>query len=119
MDRQTILTLRNPRWELLFDVKNADGTLKCDIEVQLVPSEMPDLTSSKLLGQTSQMLEADICSKAFVDFKNFTEDGEAVPNTLDTRLELYRVPVFRQAINNALQAANNEVVLGEGDAASA
>ena len=47
-------------------------------------------------------------------FLNTSREASA----LDARLELYRVPVFRQAINNALQAANNEVVLGEAVAAS-
>ena len=109
MDRSSILKLRESRWVRLFD--------ELDLEVELIPSEMPDL-SMTYLGVGLDQLAKEVCSRAFVNFKNYEEDGKAVPNTLDARMELYGVPVLRARINTKLQEANAEVVTGEADAAS-
>ncbi len=110
MERKAFLALRNPRWEKLFT--------EVDIEVELVPSEMPDLTTQKLLGVNSDGIARDICTNAFINFKGWEEDGEPVPNTLDNRLEMYSFPAIRKAVQNALEVRNFEVVTGENFAAS-
>jgi len=111
MERKAFLALRNPRWETLFTEQ--------DLEVQLVPSEMPDLTTAKLLGINNDHIAREICTNAFINFKGYeSEDGKPVPNTLDNRLELYGFPVVRKAIQNALEVRNFEVVAGENFAAS-
>ena len=111
MKRGNLAKLNAERWEKLFD--------QSDIEVCLVPSGMPDLTTSKLLGVTSESLDQQVCGQAFVNFRNYTEDdGTPVENTLANRLELYRTPILRRAINNTLENLNAELILGEDDAAS-
>ncbi len=117
MERKAFLALRNPRWEKLFT--------EVDIEVELVPSEMPDLTTQKLLGMNSDSMARDICTKAFINFKGWVDEpteehpkGKPVANTLDNRLEMYSFPAIRKAIQNALEVRNFEVVTGESFAVS-
>ncbi len=103
--------LFEPRWERLFD--------QSDLEVQLVPGTMPDMTSGRLLGVTSVQLDRQVCTDAFTDFKNYTEDdGTPVKNTLEARLELFGTPVVKRAIINALETLNAELIVGEGNGAS-
>ena len=110
MERKAFLALRKPRWEKLFT--------DMDLEVELVPSNMPDLTTAKLLGIKIDSLARDICTNAFISFRGYTDDGKDIPNTFDSRLELYGFPVVGKAINNALEVRNYEVVTGESSAAS-
>ena len=110
MERKAFLALRNPRWEKLFT--------EVDIEVELVASNMPDLTTQKLLGVNNEVITRDICTNAFLNFRGWEEDGKPVPNTLDNRLEMYSFPAIRKAIQNALEVRNLEVVMGESSAAS-
>jgi len=112
MERKAFLALRNPRWEKLFSER--------DLEVEIVPSNMPDLTTAKLLGVNSDHIAREICTNAFINFRGYIDDDGKTPveNTLDNRLELYGFPVVRKAIQNALEVRNYETVVGEGSAAS-
>jgi hypothetical protein len=112
MKRSVIAALAEPRWTRLFD--------ELDLEVQLVPAGMPDFTSGKLLGVSSEHLDRQVCSKAFVDFRNYQDDdGTPIDNSMETRLELYQTPILRRGINNALEAMNGEIAMGESGADSA
>jgi len=111
MQRKAFIALRDARWVTLFPDH--------DLEVELVPSEMPDLTTQKILGVSSDSVAKDICANAFKNFKGYADDeGNPIPNSFDTRMELYSFPVVRKAIQNSLEVCNLEVVAGEGFAAS-
>jgi len=116
MERKAFLALREQRWEKLFpDVKDAD------LEVLLVPSEMPDLTTQKLLGVNTENIARDICTNAFIDFRGkswLADDGSKIPNTLENRLEIYSFHTLRRNIQGALELRNMEAVTGESSAAS-
>jgi hypothetical protein len=110
MERSSILALQQPRWEKVV------GT---DLEVELVPVEMPDMSMFTIMGSMPADSEKMLCQRAFINFKNYTNGkGKDVENKLESRLELYRIPAIRVRINNLLQKANNEVITGEGSAAS-
>ena len=107
--------LSKPRWETLFKPEDVD------LEVELVPSEMPDFATQKLLGRSSEAIDRDVCERSFVNFRGKSwanEDGTPVENTLDARLEIYGVYAIRKAIQNALEAANYEIIVGETEGAS-
>ncbi len=112
MERKAFLALREPRWESLFTGK--------DLEVELVPAEMPDLTTSKLLGLNNEAIALDICTSAFINFRGYIDDdGNQIDgDNFDNRMELYSFPVVRKAIQNALEVRNIEVVTGEEIAVS-
>ena len=111
MERKAFLALRKPRWEKLFT--------DMDLEVELVPSNMPDFSTQKLLGAKIEAVSRQVCTDAFINFRGYTDDdGKDLDNTLDARLELYGFPVVGKAINNALEVRNYEVVTGESSAAS-
>ena len=114
MERKAFLALRKARWERLFPDHS-------DFEVELVPSNMPDLTTAKLLGLSNSLVDRDICTNAFINFRGKdwrAEDGSALQNTLDNRLEIYSFPNLRKAIQNSLEVRNMEAVTGEDFAAS-
>lgn len=111
MQRSSTRALAQPRWVRLFDHD--------ELEAELVPAGMPDLTGSRLWGITTEILEREMCTRAFVGFRGFEDDGRPIENSLEARIELYRVPAIRTAINNALQVLNNEILVGEAVAASA
>lgn len=108
MDKRAFVALRSPRWVTLID----------DLEVELVPASMPDMTMARVLGTTPDRLARDLCTNSFINFRGWEEDGSPIENTLDNRIELYSFPGLRAAINNALEAANADVLEGEGSAAS-
>ena len=110
MERKAFLALRNPRWEKLFP--------EVDLEVELVPSNMPDLTTAKLLGVENTVISRDICTNAFLNFRGWEDDGKPIPNTFDNRLELYSFPIVKRAIQQSLEVRNLEVVAGESFAVS-
>ena len=111
MQRKAFLALREARWETLFTGH--------DLEVELVPANMPDLSTSKLLGVGNEHIAREICTNAFVGFRGYVDDdGQEIQNSLETRLELYGFPAVRKAIQNALEVRNYEVVTGESSAVS-
>lgn len=110
MDRKAFLALKEEHWVELFAGKG--------LKVCLVPSEMPDMTTSKLLGGMSKSQARDICTNAFVNWEGYEEDGELVPNTLDNRIEFYGFPVCRAAINARLEELNVKPLEGEENAAT-
>lgn len=110
MDIGGFKALRSPVWVTLFDGK--------DVEVELTPAAMPDLSTAQLLGTTHARLVKDICTNAFTDFRGIEADGKPLENTLDNRVDLYGYPAFRSAINAKLQELNFEPLVGEEDAAS-
>jgi len=112
MDRKALLALREQVWVTLWP------NTKLDLEVCLVPAEMPDLSTAQLIGTTSKSLTTDLCTNAFVDFRGYVEDGNPVPNTLENRVEFYGFPAARAAINNQLQSLNVKVLEGEDGAVS-
>jgi len=112
MDRRSLIALREEVWVKLWP------NTKLDLEVCLVPAEMPDLSTAQLIGMTSKSLATDLCTNAFVDFKNYVDNGAPVPNTLENRVEFYGFPAARAAINNQLQTLNVKVLEGEDDAVS-
>ncbi len=112
MERKAFLALRNPRWEKLFP--------EVDLEVELVPSNMPDFTTSKLLGVENVVISREICTNAFIDFRGYVDDdgNEIDGKNIDNRLELYSFPIVKRAIQQSLEVRNLEVVAGENFAAS-
>ena len=112
MRQQDMMVLRRPRWEKLFD-----GT-PAEIEVKIVPTEMPSMMGGFIGISTTQIVDR-IVESAFVDFRGYEDKyGKPVPNSVETRRELYGFPNFRDALNNTLQAVNNEIMLGEGNSGS-
>ena len=108
MERKAFIALRKPRWEKLFK--------ESDLEVELVPSNMPDLTTAKLLGINNEHIARDICTNSFVDFRGkdwCADDGKKLDNTLENRLEIYSFPSLRLAIQQYLEMRNLEAVTGE------
>lgn len=113
MKRKDLMALRNPRWETLFSSGNNE------LEVEIVPSEMPDLTTAKLLGVNNSHIAKEICTNAFINFRGYiNEDGSEVPNDLDARLELYSFPQVRKELQSLLEVRNFEAVAGEEIAAN-
>jgi hypothetical protein len=113
MKRTDLLKLRLARWEKLFA-----GT-PAEIEVKIVPSEMPSMMGGFLGISTAQIVDR-IVERAWIDFRGYEDEhGNPIPNTVDERRELYTtVPNFRDALNNTLQAVNNELMLGEDNSGS-
>ena len=113
MKKKDLMRLRQPKWETLFD-----GT-PAALEVRLVPSEMPPMMGG-FLGISTQQVVDQICERAWIDFRGLENgDGTPVVNTKEARLDLYTtVPNLRDALNNTLQALNNEIMLGEDSSGS-
>ena len=58
-----------------------------------------------------------VCERVFVAFENYTEDdGAEVPNTLDARMELFRVLAVRRWVINTTREVNDNATMGESDA---
>ena len=113
MDRRALVALNKPRWVRLFPERIAD-----DLEVEIVPGKMPDMTLAQVLGKTPEAIKQDVCTNSFTNFRGYVEDGKSVDNTLPNRLEFYGFPPCRHWIDQRLQEANAEVVEGEESAVS-
>ena len=106
MKRGSLAVLAEAKWVPLETI---------DLEIELIPGGMPDFMTARQLG-LGAALDRQVCSNAFVGFRNYTEDdGTEIKNSLQARMELYRAPGIRMLINNALDNLNTEAILGEAE----
>jgi hypothetical protein len=69
-----------------------------------------------LLTDTDKL---QLCQTVFVNFRNYVDENDApVPNTLEARLELADVSAVFYAIQAKVLEVQNEIISGEGSAAS-
>ena len=96
-------------------IRPVDGST---LEVAVVPA------AANCIEMFGSMIEPEIevrrvCSRAFVDFRGAQRDGADVPNTFETRCQLYRLTQVRDAVRNELLMRSRQVLEGEGSSGSA
>lgn len=107
LQRGQILALRERVW---IDVPEIPG-----LELEIDPSE------AALLGTVvdNELTDRRICERVLTGFRGYEDDGKAVPNTLEARLELWSVPLIRRRVNNKTIEISDRIVQGEGSGGSA
>lgn len=109
MQRSKLMELRKQHW---IPVEGDP------LEVCIVPSASAE-TGSLLFAPNDQRAIRRICTKLFVNFKNyFDDDGKSIQNKLEARIELYSWPPVREAIARECDRLNSEAAQGEESAAS-
>lgn len=110
MKRGRLHKLREPRWSKVTD----DDPL----EICIIPGAASSVNQLLLMGGgTSDAVKEEICTKVFVDYRGYTEDdGTEIPNSLESRMELYEWSLVRQKVNGESVQAQMEIAEGEGSA---
>ncbi len=101
MERKKFNDLNEPRWVKLFASQ--------DLEIFLAPGKWP--------REDDVSWERIAVNEAFLDFKNWTEGGEPIPNTLEERLAMLRMSNIRESIRMNIMLINGRAILGEDVAA--
>lgn len=108
MRRETVTALGETVW-----FKPCDDS---DLEIAIVPAKLTEFAQP--FG-VDAFTEERAARDGLVDFRNYTEGGKPVPNTLAIRRELLTIVPVRNAIKSKVLELNGEVSKGEVSAASA
>jgi len=110
MKRSSVLKLRETVWKKAMD--------NDPLEIAVVPSGTGSVSSMAMFGGADESAKREVCTKVFVDFRNYVEDdGTEIKNSIDARLELFATQPVRNAIIEAIGEANEGLAQGEASAA--
>ena len=104
MERQSILKSSERTW-----VKIENDPL----ELCIVPAAGWRFGMISITGNLGTEQAAEFCRKFLVDFRGYTDKGEAVENTLEARIELLNYGPVQTAITEAVVRMVSEAAEGE------